>query len=138
MISWNETRHLLRSSLALGVACSMLACGFPTAPAYPSKADGFSGPRPVPRPGLPGDTAPPLKLQPGDVILAWSSGDSTEGEVTEARVTGKVCTDEIVPVINLVLGNREPFIAGGFLARSKPPRDEVPVETVTKQHHSHE
>lgn len=51
------------------LALALLACGgFPTAPAYPRKEDGFSGPRPVPRPGLPGDAALPLKLQPGDVL----------------------------------------------------------------------
>lgn len=55
------------------------------------------------------------KLRAGDVILT--------GENREARVLRVQPTDEIAPVINLVLGNREPFIAGGFLARSKPPRD---------------
>jgi len=65
-------RHMLRGALAASLAgllvLSGIACGFPTAPAYPSKEDGFSGPNPVPRPGLPGDSALPLKLQPGDVL----------------------------------------------------------------------
>lgn len=59
------------------------------------------------------------KLQPGDSILT--------GELLEARVIRVQQTSEIVPVINLVLGNREPFIASGFLARSKPPREEIHV-----------
>jgi hypothetical protein len=62
------------------------------------------------------------KVQPGEVILNWSDHGSPEGEIQQAEVLGKIATDDIVPVINLVLGNREPFIAGGFLARSKPPR----------------
>ena len=78
------------------------------------------------------------KLQPGEVILSWSASDSPDGEVLEAEVLSKIRTDETVPVINLVLGNREPFIAGGFLARSKPPRDDVPVEqTVQDKNHQH-
>lgn len=60
--------HVLRSTLAALLACCMISCGLPTAPAYPTKEDGFSGPKPVPRPGLPGDTALPIKLQPGDVL----------------------------------------------------------------------
>lgn len=61
-------RSLLACGLACGLACSMVSCGLPTAPAYPTKEDGFSGPKPVPRPGLPGDAALPIKLQPGDVL----------------------------------------------------------------------
>lgn len=57
------------------------------------------------------------KLQPGDVVLT--------GDLLEARVIRVQQSSQIVPVINLVLGNREPFIAGGFLARSKPPREET-------------
>jgi len=68
MLAPNAARLLLRGPLALALAVGLVSCGFPTAPAYPRKEDGFSGPRPVPRPGLPGDTALPLKLQPGDVL----------------------------------------------------------------------
>jgi protein involved in polysaccharide export with SLBB domain len=68
-------RHVLRGALAAWLACSLVACGFPTAPAYPSKEDGFSGPNPVPRPGLPGDAALPLKLQPGDVLTIELASD---------------------------------------------------------------
>ena len=86
------------------------------------------------------------KVQPGDVLLGWSAGetvsDAPDGTVHEVRVTGIEKTNEIVPVINLVLGQREPFIAGGFLARSKPPRaDDSPVEQLIQssnsKHHEH-
>lgn len=76
------------------------------------------------------------KVQPGEVILRWSNNGSADGEIQEAEVIGKIATDEIVPVINLVLGNREPFIAGGFLARSKPPAAEETVKQAI-EHHSH-
>ncbi|WP_254509826.1 Hint domain-containing protein [Anatilimnocola floriformis] len=79
------------------------------------------------------------KLQPGDTILRWSASDSPDGEVQIAEVISKTKTDETVPVINLVLGNREPFIAGGFLARSKPPRDETAEVKLDQHfHHRHE
>jgi polysaccharide export outer membrane protein len=59
---------MLRSALALSIGL-LVACGsYPVAPAYPKKGDGFSGPQQVKRPGLPGDTAMALKLQPGDVL----------------------------------------------------------------------
>jgi hypothetical protein len=45
------------------------ACGgFPKAPAYPRKDDGFSGPQQVARPGIADDRPPPLRLEPGDII----------------------------------------------------------------------
>jgi len=59
------------------------------------------------------------KLRPGDKVLYWADDSAHEATVQEIRQT-----DRIVPVINLVLGNREPFIANGYLARSKPPKDE--------------
>lgn len=59
----------LGAAIGAWLGCTLLlGCGFPTAPAYPNKNDGFSGPKPVPRPGIPGDVAQPLKLQPGDVL----------------------------------------------------------------------
>lgn len=61
---------------------------------------------------------PAGKLQPGDEILVWN-----EGEVQPVTITEVQQTERIVPVINLVLGNREPFIAGGYLVRSKPPAE---------------
>lgn len=57
------------------------------------------------------------KLEVGDVILT--------GQGHAARVLRIQKTTEITPVVNLVLGNRESFIAGGYLARSKPPREEI-------------
>lgn len=94
--SHDRQRHLAaRAALAVCVTCSLLvsgmACGFPTAPAYPTKEDGFSGPKPVPRPGLPGDSALPLKLQPGDVLtidLASEPPRSLTGVVIDG--TGQV------------------------------------------------
>ena len=87
--------RVLRTTLATWLACSLVAggvaCGFPTAPAYPSKDDAFSGPKPVPRPGLPGDAALPLKLQPGDVLtidLASEPPRSLTGVVVDG--TGQV------------------------------------------------
>lgn len=65
------------------------------------------------------------KMQAGDTVLIWSATESGDGEVREARVLRIQKTEANAPVINLVLGNRESFIAGGFLARSKPPREET-------------
>lgn len=83
------------------------------------------------------------KLRAGDVILGWSPNEGDDGQLHEVRVISVTQTDEIVPVVNLVLGNREPFIAGGYLARSKPPRDEVPVDQLisskeSKHLHEHQ
>jgi hypothetical protein len=58
------------------------------------------------------------KLQPGHEILRWE--DTTPHAVKVLRIS---CTERIEPVFNLILGNSEVFIAGGFLARSKPPAD---------------
>lgn len=81
------------------------------------------------------------KLQAGDVILGWSPNETDDGLVQEVGVISVTQTDEVVPVVNLVLGNREPFIANGYLARSKPPKDEVPVDQLISSpepKHSHE
>jgi polysaccharide export outer membrane protein len=54
---------------ALWLTGTALGCGgFPPAPAYPTKEDGFSAPQQVQRPGLPGDAPAPLTLQPGDLL----------------------------------------------------------------------
>lgn len=42
--------------------------GFPKAPAYPRKDDGFTGPQRISRPGMTDDRPAPLKLEPGDVL----------------------------------------------------------------------
>jgi polysaccharide export outer membrane protein len=62
----NMWRKLLSATcvVAYASACSSL----PDAPAYPKKEDGFSAPQAVARPGLAEDHAPPLTLQPGDVL----------------------------------------------------------------------
>jgi hypothetical protein len=59
---------------------------------------------------------PAGKLQPGDTILCLR-----DGETLAATVLGVESTGRIERVVNLILGDREVFIAGGFLARSKPP-----------------
>jgi hypothetical protein len=61
---------------------------------------------------------PAGKLQAGDTILMW-----TNEQLQETKVAGIRRTERTVPVINLVLGDREPFVANNFLARSKPPEE---------------
>jgi hypothetical protein len=58
------------------------------------------------------------QVQPGDSILHWR-----EGVVRSVKVVGVSRTNRVEKVFNLVLGNSEVFIAGGFLARSKPPAE---------------
>jgi hypothetical protein len=60
------------------------------------------------------------ELQKGDRIWRWQDGKRQV--VTVLDVTQ---TEREEPVHNLVLGDSEVFIAGGFLARSKPPVDAV-------------
>jgi hypothetical protein len=55
-------------------------------------------------------------LQPGQSILHYENG-----ELRAAEVASVAPTDRIEQVFNLVLSNSEVFVAGGFLARSKPP-----------------
>ena len=57
-------------------------------------------------------------LQTGDRILRY-----VDGQVREATVQCVSSTDRVEKVFNLVLGDSELFIAGGFVARSKPPAD---------------
>ena len=56
------------------------------------------------------------KLQPGDTILARQ-----DDRLVRLTVTRVVPTGFARPVVNLVLGDPRYFIAGGLLARSKPP-----------------
>jgi hypothetical protein len=58
----------------------------------------------------------------GDAILGWQ-----RGTLHEVRVLAVVRTPRVEKVINLVLGDCEAFVAGGYLARSKPPAGS-PVE----------
>lgn len=63
-----------------------------------------------------GNTLPAGKLQSGDTILRW------QGEKAGfVQVQCAAPTDRTEKVFNLVLGDSEIFVAGGFLARSKPP-----------------
>jgi hypothetical protein len=57
-------------------------------------------------------------LQRGDSILLCRDGEIQAVEVIQATATTRWET-----VINLVLGNSEVFVAGGVLARSKPPAE---------------
>lgn len=59
---------------------------------------------------------PAGELQPGDKILRRD-----QGEIHPVTVLAVTPTDRKEKVFNLVLGDSEIFIAGGFLARSKPP-----------------
>jgi hypothetical protein len=61
-------------------------------------------------------------LHAGDRILRY-----VDGQVREATVHGAWATDRVEKVFNLVLGDSELFIAGGFVARSKPPADTTTV-----------
>jgi hypothetical protein len=58
------------------------------------------------------------KLQPGDEILWCQNGSILPVRVLDVRRTART-----EPVFNLVLGDEELFVAGGFVARSKPPAD---------------
>jgi hypothetical protein len=58
------------------------------------------------------------KLQPGDEILRFQNGRILPVKVLQVGRTARMET-----VFNLVLVDEEFFVAGGFLARSKPPAD---------------
>jgi hypothetical protein len=57
-------------------------------------------------------------LEAGDRIWRWESGRRVEAAVREVVATGREA-----PVFNLILGDSAVFVAGGFLARGKPPAD---------------
>jgi hypothetical protein len=61
-------------------------------------------------------TRPAGELQPNDAILQCKDGALRGVRVLEVSSTGRM-----QKVFNLVLGDREVFIANHFLARSKPP-----------------
>lgn len=56
------------------------------------------------------------ELKAGDQILRWQDG---KRQVVKVRAVSP--TDRLEKVFNLILGDMEIFIAGSFLARSKPP-----------------
>jgi hypothetical protein len=58
--------------------------------------------------------------KPGDRVWRWSKGKRLAVPVLEVKATGRESQ-----VFNLVLGAPTTFIAGEFLARSKPPVDLV-------------
>lgn len=65
-------------------------------------------------------------LLPGDTIQTWhhqAMQPSVQPRVQPTQVLSVTPTGRGAKVYNLVLGNSEIFIAGGFLARSKPPAD---------------
>ncbi|HUE70754.1 MAG TPA: Hint domain-containing protein [Pirellulaceae bacterium] len=57
-------------------------------------------------------------LLPGHFILRYINGELRAVEVRNVSPT-----DRLEKVFNLVLGDSELFVAGGFLARSKPPAE---------------
>lgn len=61
------------------------------------------------------------ELAKGDVIWRWE-----KSERCPARVLGVYPDKQDVNVFNLVVGESAVFIAGGFLARGKPPGDPLP------------
>jgi hypothetical protein len=68
-----------------------------------------------------GQTRPAGELKAGDRILRWR-----DGKVEAVKVLSAALTDREEKVFNLVLGEGELFVAGGFLARGKPPPDAAP------------
>jgi hypothetical protein len=68
-----------------------------------------------------GKIRPAGELKPGDRIFVWAKGE--RGTATVKSVT---VTDRVAPVYNVVLGDTALFVAGGFVARTKPPAPVVP------------
>lgn len=66
-------------------------------------------------------------LQVGDEILR-----RIDGEKQPSRVQGVSATKRIEKVFNLILGDSQIFVAGGYLAQSKPPANAGAFETVIK------
>jgi hypothetical protein len=56
------------------------------------------------------------ELRPGDVLLKYGDGQFVPAVVNEVAAT-----DRTSKVFNLILDDADVFVAGGFLARSKPP-----------------
>jgi len=59
-------------------------------------------------------------LASGDMIWRWEGGRRLT-----VRVEAVVATNREAPVFNLVVGESAVFVAGGFLARGKPPIVEI-------------
>lgn len=58
------------------------------------------------------------ELAEGDVIWRWEAG-----QCRPAKVQAVMPTEGEAAVFNLVVGESAVFVAGGFLARGKPPPD---------------
>jgi hypothetical protein len=67
-----------------------------------------------------GTTKAPGELLPGDVIERFVDGRRASTIVRAVKKTSRVAD-----VINLVLGDRQTFVADGFVVRSKPPHAET-------------
>lgn len=69
-----------------------------------------------------GQTRSTEDLKPGDRILRWHEGKRQAVKVRQVVALDLDATPRrFDEVFNLILGNSEVFVAGGFLARSKPP-----------------
>lgn len=64
-----------------------------------------------------GQTCQAGKLRPGDLVVRHRDGSMRSVEVLAVSAS-----ERWEPVFNLILGESQVFVAGGFLARSKPPR----------------
>jgi hypothetical protein len=58
------------------------------------------------------------KLKSGDTVLV-----QVDGKIEPVRVQSVSRTDRTEDVFNLILGDSQVFVAGGYLARSKPPAE---------------
>jgi hypothetical protein len=65
-----------------------------------------------------GGFRPAGELAGGDVVWRWEGGERRPARVLAVERTGQEG-----PVFNLVVGESAVFVAGGFLARGKPPPD---------------
>jgi hypothetical protein len=68
------------------------------------------------------------ELTPGEQILCYRDGQVRPVEVIRVEQTNRSTT-----VYNLVIGDRQLFIAGGFVARSKPPASEARQNVTTTE-----
>lgn len=68
-----------------------------------------------------GGFKPAGDLKPGDRVKQWR-----DGKPTEAVVRGVAAAGRDAKVFNLILGDSAVFVAGGFLARGKPPAEPEP------------
>lgn len=70
-----------------------------------------------------GSTRGAGELQAGDILLKFSAG-----QVQQVSVRAVTKTERIARVNNLVLGDKQSFVAGGFVVRSKPPPENIHAE----------